>query len=149
MILHEIRGQRIPRVAVLRISVNENNHRPLSSPTHEDIRCFRAVNGLCLKTGWQRRLRVTEHRADNKKSDGEKTSNHDSSASNSSDVRAPSSSMDTHKFIANGFDVRERISAITSLTAPGVRLCAPNDPSPPKLETAAVNFCDDNPPSGP
>jgi hypothetical protein len=36
------------------------------------------VNGLCLKTGWQRRLRVTERRADSKKSDGEKTSNHDS-----------------------------------------------------------------------
>src|SRR2546430_9611424 len=63
MILHEIRGQRIPRVAVLRISVNENNHRPLSSPTHEDMRCFRAVNGLCLKTGWQRRLSVTASRS--------------------------------------------------------------------------------------
>src|SRR5450432_4008733 len=32
------------------------------------------------------------------------------------------SSIDTHKFIANGFDVRERISAITSLIAPGVKL---------------------------
>src|SRR6266849_6471040 len=40
----------------------------------------------------------------------------------SSDVRAPSSSIETHKFIANGFDVRERISAIMSLIAPGVRL---------------------------
>src|SRR5215469_9834125 len=67
----------------------------------------------------------------------------------SSDVRAPSSSMDTHKFIANGFDVRERISAITSLIAAGDKPCAPKDPSPPKLETAAVNLWDDNPPSGP
>src|SRR6266851_5331821 len=65
------------------------------------------------------------------------------------DVRAPSSSIDTHKFIANGFDVRERISPMTSLIASGAKPCAPNDPSPPKLETAAVNFCDDNPPSGP
>src|SRR5437899_3187817 len=40
----------------------------------------------------------------------------------SSDGRAPSPSIETHKFIANGFDVRERISAITSLIAPGVRL---------------------------
>src|SRR5712671_2693490 len=67
----------------------------------------------------------------------------------SSDVRAPSSSIDTHRFIANGFDVRERISPTTSLIASGAKPCAPNDPSPPKLETAAVNFCDDNPPSGP
>src|SRR6202790_2715367 len=67
----------------------------------------------------------------------------------SSDVLAPSSSIDTHKFIANGFDVRERISAITSLIPPGDKPTSPNDPSPPKLETAAVNFCDDNPPSGP
>src|SRR6266478_2280764 len=60
-----------------------------------------------------------------------------------------SSSCDTHRFIAKGFEVRERISAITSLMASGERLSAPNDPSPPKLETAAVNFCDDNPPRGP
>jgi len=46
-----------------------------------------------------------------------------------------SSSIDTHKFIANGFDVRERISAITSLMASGAKPCAPNDPSPPKFET--------------
>src|SRR5229473_602317 len=64
----------------------------------------------------------------------------------SSDVRAPSSSIDTHRFIANGFDVRERICAMTSLVTSGVSPWAPNDPSPPKLETAAVNFCDDNPP---
>src|SRR6266566_5260355 len=61
----------------------------------------------------------------------------------SSDVRAPSSSIETHRFIANGFDVSEPISAITFLIASGARPCAPNDPSPPKLETAAVNFCDD------
>jgi hypothetical protein len=35
------------------------------------------------------------------------------------------------------------------LVASGAKACAPNDPSPPKLETAAVNLCDDNPPSGP
>jgi hypothetical protein len=40
----------------------------------------------------------------------------------SSDVRAPSSAIDTHKFIANGFDVRERISAITSVIALGLKL---------------------------
>src|SRR5215470_13351222 len=67
----------------------------------------------------------------------------------SSDVRAPSSSIDTHKFIANGLDVSNRICAITSLIASGSKPCAPNDPSPPKLETAAVNLCDDKPPSGP
>jgi hypothetical protein len=62
---------------------------------------------------------------------------------------APSSSIDTHKFIANGFEVRERISAMTSLIASGARPCAPNEPSPPKLETAAVSRCEDSPPSGP
>src|SRR5947208_7797761 len=76
MILHEIRGQRTPGVAVLRISVNENNHRPLSSPTHEDIRCLRAVNGFCLKTGWQRRLSVTASRNYGEQANGEKTSDH-------------------------------------------------------------------------
>src|SRR5207245_10037474 len=80
VILHEICGQRSPGDAVLRISVNEHNDRPLSSPAHEDVRCFRAVNGFCLKTRWQRLLRVTDRRADSKKSDDEKTSNHDSSA---------------------------------------------------------------------
>src|SRR6266446_2874474 len=65
---------------VFRISVNEHNHRPLSSPAHEDVRCFRAANGSCLKTRWQKRLRVTDRCADSKKNDDEKTSNHDSSA---------------------------------------------------------------------
>jgi hypothetical protein len=31
----------------------------------------------------------------------------------------------------------------------GRETMAPNDPSPPKLETAPVSSCDDNPPSGP
>src|SRR5438445_3355337 len=66
-----------------------------------------------------------------------------------SEVRAPSSSIDTHRLMANGRDVSERISAITSLMASGSRECAPNDPSPPKLETAAVSLCEDSPPSGP
>src|SRR4029077_3319069 len=79
-ILHEICGQRSPGVTVLRITVNEDNHRPLSSPAHEDVRCFRAVNGFFLKTRWQRLLRVTGRRAAGEKSDDEKTSNHDSSA---------------------------------------------------------------------
>jgi len=51
-----------------------------------------------------------------------------------------------HRFIAKGFEVRERILAITSLMASGERLSVPNESGPPKLETAAVNFCDDNPP---
>ena len=51
--------------------------------------------------------------------------------------------------IAKGFDVRERICAITSLIASGAMLCAPNEPSPPKFETDAVSLSDDNPPSGP
>src|ERR1700729_564306 len=66
-----------------------------------------------------------------------------------SDERAPASSIETHKFIANGFAVSERISAITSLIAFGSRLSAPKDPSPPKFDTAAVSLCDDKPPSGP
>src|SRR5207253_10937759 len=82
VILHEICGQRSPGVAVLRISVNEHNDRALSSPAHEDVRCFRAVNGFCLKTGWYRRLRVSDRSADSKKSNGGKTMNHDYSAIN-------------------------------------------------------------------
>ena len=66
---------------------------------------------------------------------GETTREYDSFA-----VRAPSSSIATHKFIANGLDVRDRISAITSLMASGGKLCAPNDPSPPRLVTPAVNL---------
>src|SRR5437868_12543426 len=81
MVLHEISGQRSPRVAVLRISVNEHNHRSLSSPTHEDIGCCRAVNGLCLKAGWQRRLSVTASRSYSEQRNGKKTSNHGSSFS--------------------------------------------------------------------
>src|SRR5581483_1906032 len=69
--------------------------------------------------------------------------------SSSPDLRAPSSSIDTQRFIANGFDVNERISAMTSLIASGARLSAPNDPSPPKFETAAVNLCEGSPPKGP
>jgi hypothetical protein len=51
--------------------------------------------------------------------------------------------------IANGFEVRERICAIASLIASGAKEWAPSDPRPPKFDTAAVNFCDDSPPSGP
>jgi hypothetical protein len=46
------------------------------------------------------------------------------------------------------FRCQERICAITSLIASGAKPCAPNDPSPPKLETAAVSLYDDSPPSG-
>src|SRR5580700_3913904 len=65
------------------------------------------------------------------------------------ELRAPSSSIETQRFIANGFEVSERISAMTSLMAAGLRPCAPNDPRPPKFETAAVNRWVDRPPSGP
>src|ERR1700743_2261190 len=66
-----------------------------------------------------------------------------------SEVRAPLSSLETHKFIANGFVVNERTSAITSLIAFGSRPCAPKDPRPPKFDTAAVSLWDEKPPSGP
>src|SRR6267154_5723129 len=66
-----------------------------------------------------------------------------------SDVRAPGSSIETHRFMANGFAVSERISAITSSIALGSSPGAPNDPSPPKFDTAAVSLCDERPPSGP
>src|SRR5579883_2056595 len=62
---------------------------------------------------------------------------------------APASSIETQRFIANGFLVSERISAMTSLIALGAKPCAPNEPSPPKFETAAVSCCVANPPSGP
>ncbi len=65
------------------------------------------------------------------------------------EVKAPSSSIETHKFIAKGFAVNERISAITLAMACGVRPWAPNDPKPPKLETAAASRCVVSPPSGP
>ena len=51
--------------------------------------------------------------------------------------------------MAKGFVVSERISAMTSLMAPGVRPCAPKDPNPPKFETAAVSLCEESPPKGP
>src|ERR1700733_8454725 len=62
----------------------------------------------------------------------------------SSAVLAPSSSVDTHKFIANGLDVRARISEITSLIASGCKPCAPNDQSPQKYDTEAVSLCEYN-----
>jgi hypothetical protein len=54
-------------------------------------------------------------------------------------------SIDTHRLIANCLEVSERICAMTPSIPSGVKPCAPNDPSPPKLETA-VNLCDDSPP---
>jgi len=42
--------------------------------------------------------------------------------------------------IAKGFEVRERISAITSLMASGERLSVPNDPSPPSGDAAGQFF---------
>ena len=51
--------------------------------------------------------------------------------------------------MANGFEVSERSSAITALISSGVREWAPYEPSPPKLETAAVSRWEDSPPSGP
>jgi hypothetical protein len=64
-------------------------------------------------------------------------------------MRAPSSSIDTHKFTANGRDVSARIAPMTPLIASGDNEWAPNDPRPPKFDTAAVNRCDESPPSGP
>ena len=65
-------------------------------------------------------------------------------------VERPRLPCDTHRFIAKGFEVRERISCDHVFDGcPASEMSAPNDPSPPKLETAAVNLCDDNPPSGP
>src|SRR6516165_4174709 len=46
---------------------------PFPPPAHEDVRSFWAANGLCMKTGRQRRLRLAGRRADGKKG-------HDSSA---------------------------------------------------------------------
>src|SRR3984893_3385886 len=66
-----------------------------------------------------------------------------------SELHASASSIETHRFIANGFAVSERISAIASSIASGSRPCAPNDASPPKLATAAARLCDDRPPRGP
>jgi hypothetical protein len=57
--------------------------------------------------------------------------------------------METQRFIANGFVVSERISLTTSAIADGSRLSAPNEPNPPKLETAAVSLCEERPPRGP
>src|SRR5438093_2029711 len=45
------------------------------------------------------------------------------------------------------FRCKGRISRMTFLITSGAKPCAPNDPSPPNLETAGVNFCDDSPPS--
>lgn len=42
-----------------------------------------------------------------------------------------------------------RIAPITPLIASGDNEWAPNDPGPPELDTAAVNRCDDSPPSRP
>jgi hypothetical protein len=56
----------------------------------------------------------------------------------SPDVNAPSSSTETQRFMAKGFAVSERISAMASWMAPGASPTPPNDPSPPKFETAAV-----------
>ena len=49
----------------------------------------------------------------------------------SSDAFAPSSSIETQRFIANGLSVIDRSSAMTSLIALGVSPCAPNEPRPP------------------
>src|ERR1700722_4511283 len=65
------------------------------------------------------------------------------------DVNAPSSSSDTHRLIANGFGVSDRISAMTAPIDSGLMPSAPNDPRPPKFDTAAVNRWDERPPNGP
>ncbi len=51
--------------------------------------------------------------------------------------------------MANGLLVSARISAMMSAIASGAFECAPNEPRPPKLETAAVNCWEESPPSGP
>jgi len=57
----------------------------------------------------------------------------------SSDVRAPSSSIETHSFIANGFDVRANLSdhVLDRLRSQAVRT---KRSERAKVETAAVNF---------
>ena len=65
------------------------------------------------------------------------------------DAAAPSSSIETHKFIANGFEVSVRAFPRSHPDALGARPCAPKRAKAPKLETAAVSRCEEKPPSGP
>jgi hypothetical protein len=45
MILHEICGQRSPRVAILSVPMDEHHYGPASSPTHKNVCPFRALYG--------------------------------------------------------------------------------------------------------
>ena len=53
VVLHEICGQRSPRIAVFRVPMDEDHHGTASSPTPKNVCPFRAVDGLCLKAGRQ------------------------------------------------------------------------------------------------
>src|SRR5262245_37492280 len=74
--VHEICGQRSPRVAVFGVSVEKHDHRSGSSPAHEDVGPFGAVNGLCLKAGGQRRLCAKESCRKAENCNGQKVSDH-------------------------------------------------------------------------
>src|SRR5215213_940177 len=61
-------------------------------------------------------------------------------------LSAPGSSVDTHRFMANGASVRLRISPTASIMRAGGMPCAPKEPSPPALDTAATRRGDESPP---
>src|SRR6202165_2062532 len=49
MVLHEICGQRSPRIAIFRVPMDEYHNWTASSPTRKNICPFRGVYRLCLK----------------------------------------------------------------------------------------------------
>src|SRR6266481_7025951 len=56
MVLHEICGQRSPRITIFCVPMDEYHYGTASSPTHKNVCPFRAMYRLCLKAGRQGRL---------------------------------------------------------------------------------------------
>src|SRR6266567_8315164 len=76
MVLHEVSSEWSPRIAILRIPVDEEHHRAAPSPTHKNVCPYRAVNGLCLKAGRQGGLSLAQNCRREKKPKGKETSDH-------------------------------------------------------------------------
>jgi len=105
----------------------------------------RAACGLIFEAG--RHVRLYSGRAAPSPRDGRQRERLRLNAL-SSEVRRPSSSIDTHRFIANGCDVRDRICAITSVMAAG-RGCAHRTIRVRHSWRPLPSVCEDSPPSGP
>ena len=70
LVLHQIRRERCPGVAVLGVSMQQDDNMTGTAGAHEDFRALRTVNGRGVKARRQGRLGLARGRSNGKEHSG-------------------------------------------------------------------------------